>query len=879
MCIRDRFTSGTTGVPKGVIGTHQALSAYGEDHARHVLRPAAARLGRPMRIAHAWSFTFDAAWQPLVALLDGHTVHIVGDDEQRDAEALVGIIEAAAVDMIDTTPSMFAQLRAVGLTSRVPLAVLALGGEAVDIGTWTAIRAECARTGMAAYNCYGPTETTVEAVVAPFTDYSRPAIGRPTRGTCAHVLDAWLRPVPDGVAGELYLAGDQLTRGYLGRAAETAGRFVANPFDAGHRMYRTGDVVRRGAEGGLVYLGRADDQVKIRGFRVEPGEISTVLQSHPAVRSAHVALRRHHSGPRLTAYAATGGTDVAVAELRRMLTARLPRYLVPHHIIVIAELPLTAHGKVDDAALTALDGPADGPVAAPETPTEAALAEAVAELLGTETVDVSADLLSLGMDSIVALSVVQAARRRGVGLRARLMLECSTIRELAAATDAEVVEAAEEIEATQDVAVADDCSAAPIPVLPNTHWLYAHGDPRRLASTETVRLPDGITADGVRALLAAVVEGHEVLRTRFDRAAMTLVPQPDPHLADLLTEVEVSGALPVAVAEQTRRALDTLDPECGRMLSAVWLRPAGGPGVLLLTAHVLAMDPASWRIVLGELDAGWYALAAGRRPAPAREHTTYRRWSALLHERAHALDTCDHWAAHLAGEDPDLGARRVRPDTDRAGDLVVTVSMADAGLTRRLLAAQAPMPHLLAVAMARTVTAWRRLRGQPTPAPLLALETHGRADTVVSGAADTGDTVGLLSAIYPTRIAADADPMTAGIRDDGVDFGLLRYLRADTARRLGALPEPQLLLNYLGRSELGGAGALRVDRELLTDVSPLPEPGLAVLHELTVMAIVLPQGDDPVLATQWRALPAVFTADDIARLQALWLVALEEVAS
>ncbi|MGA9375844.1 MAG: AMP-binding protein, partial [Mycobacterium sp.] len=217
------FTSGTTGKPKGVIGTHSALLAYGNDHVRNVLGPAQARLNRTLSIAHAWSFTFDAAWQPLVALLGGHRVHIIGDDVQRDAEALVATIGRFRLDMIDTTPSMFTQLRSAGLLSRVPLAVLALGGENIDTAAWQGIRVECERTGMRAHNCYGPTETTVEAVVAAIAENEQPCIGQPTDPMTAHVLDSWLRPVPAGVAGELYLSGGQLTRGYLGRAGETSG--------------------------------------------------------------------------------------------------------------------------------------------------------------------------------------------------------------------------------------------------------------------------------------------------------------------------------------------------------------------------------------------------------------------------------------------------------------------------------------------------------------------------------------------------------------------------------------------------------------------------------------------------------------------------------
>jgi mycobactin peptide synthetase MbtF len=863
------FTSGTTGRPKGVLGTHDAVLAYGADHIRAVLDPAAQRLGRPLRIAHAWSFTFDAAWQPLVALLDGHCVHLIDDDTRRDADALVKAIDRHCIDMIDTTPSMFAQLYDVGLLTEVPLTVLAMGGEAVKSSTWQSIREICARTPLRAYNCYGPTETTVEAVVAALTDYPSPSIGTPTGSTRALVLDSWLRPVPDGVSGELYLAGGQLTRGYLGRPTETAARFVADPQVAGARMYRTGDVVRRRPDGGLDFLGRSDDQVKIRGFRVEPGEIAAVLAGQPGVRGAHVGVLRGPRGARLIAYAAVGETGPTAPELRARLIEKLPRYLVPARVVVLGELPLTGNGKIDETALAAIEtGAATG--AKPQTPTEAELVGVLAEVLGLpagDLPDVDADFLELGLDSIVALSVVQVARRRGIALRARLMRDCLSVRELAATVDAEADGTADPAPGT------DDAEAGPVPVLANVRWLYEYGNPRRLAQTEAIRLPVGTTGQHLRAMLAALVNGHQVLRSRLDRDTMTLVPDaPKPRL----TEVTVDGDLAAAVAERTALAVESLDPQQGRMLAATWLK-AGDAGVLLLSVHVLAADPASWRIMLGELDAAWHALRAGRTPVPTREQTSYRRWSQLLARRAEALDSVSFWAGQLDGDDPPVGSRRLDPARDRAAGLRVSFSHCDAALTARLLAGPAPVTDLLALAAARTVTAWRRQRGQPTPIPLLALETHGRADTLVDGA-DTGDTVGLFSAIYPLRI----DPAGAGLPIDparGVDYGLLRYLRADTAAVLQDRPQPQLLLNYLGRIHTGaGMAAPAPERALLAGVSATPEPDLAVRHEVTLAAAVIDVAGAATLVTQWRTLPEILDTGDVESLQSLWQNALQEVA-
>ncbi|HEX4392435.1 MAG TPA: amino acid adenylation domain-containing protein [Mycobacterium sp.] len=879
------FTSGTTGEPKGVIGTHAAVGAYADDHLDRVVTPAAARLGRPLRIAHAWSFAFDAAWQPLVALLGGHAVHVVDEHTRTDAEALVAAIAEHGVDMIDTTPSMFAQLRAAGLLTRVPLAVLALGGEALGGGAWSFIRMQCRRMAMTAFNCYGPTETTVEAVVAAIDQHDEPSIGRPTHYTRGYVLDASLHPLPHGVAGELYLGGAQLARGYLHRAAETVQRFVADPFVAGERMYRTGDLVRRQPDGSLQYVGRADAQVKIRGHRVEPAEIAVALESHAAVRHASVAVHQRQGVPRLTAYVAlrdSSGRSPSVAELRRMLIARLPRYMVPQRIVVVDDIPLTPNGKLDEAALAAIDSAAltESGDTEPETATESALIELLAEILQVARVDPNADFLELGLDSIVALSVVQSARRRGIPLRARLVLECGSVRELAGSIDAEAADVA----GAPDDAEAESGS---IPLLANAKWLYEFGEPRRLAQAEAIRLPVDVTGEQLRTALTTIVDGHQVLRSRLDRATMTLQPgQP----GDLLTEVPVSGDMQAAVGAHTGQAIESLEPERGKLLAAVWLRPPRGQSVLLLAAHVLAMDPVSWQVVLGELDATLHALIDGKAPAPVREHTSFRRWVHALTERAESLDSEPYWVAQLGGDDPELGQRRLRPETDRAGGLLVQTAMLDVNTTARLLQSGLPVFEILIAAASRMVTRWRQDRSQPTPPPLLALETHGRADALfdgdgaaLGGVIDTTETVGLLSAIYPLRVDTE-DPrqvreLLAAIPGDGIDYGLLRYMRGDTAGRLAEFGGPQLLLNYLGRAEVGGTSGLWLDRGLLTGVSPLPEPDLAVRYELSLLATVLGSGDHQVLVTQWRALPDILSDSDIAALQTLWTQALEEIVT
>ncbi|WP_304452145.1 non-ribosomal peptide synthetase [Nocardiopsis sp. YSL2] len=399
------YTSGSTGTPKGVVVEHRSVVNLFTSHRETLYRPAAARVGgRALRVAHAWSFAFDASWQPQLWMFDGHELHIATEEDQRDPDALVALIEREGIDFIEVTPSHAMHLAASGLLrdGRSPLLVLGVGGEAVPPSLWQEIGELESTEG---FNLYGPTEATVDALSARVGATARPQVGRPTANTRAYVLDAGLNPVPSGVVGELYLAGDGLARGYLGRAALTAERFVADPFGPpGGRMYRTGDLARLLPDGGLDYVGRADDQVKVRGFRIELGEVTAALSRLPGVAAAAADVREDPAGRRslvgyVVAEPGPGAPPVDPAVLRARLLEVLPVSMVPGAFVALDALPLTAHGKLDRAAL-----PDPEPVPdhrPPATPLEELMCRVHADALGVASVGADDDFFARGGHSLM----------------------------------------------------------------------------------------------------------------------------------------------------------------------------------------------------------------------------------------------------------------------------------------------------------------------------------------------------------------------------------------------------------------------------------------------------------------------------------------------
>jgi acyl-coenzyme A synthetase/AMP-(fatty) acid ligase/acyl carrier protein len=391
----------------------------------------------------AFDLTVTSVVVPLVA------GSVVAVSVEGGAEGLAGLVNASGgFDVVKVVPGhlpLLAEL--IGDAAAVSAArVLVVGGEALSAGP---VRGWLERTpGSVVVNEYGPTETVVGCCVFRVAAGQRLVgervpIGRPIANTRLYVLDERLAPVPVGVAGELYIGGAQLARGYVGRAGLTAGRFVADPFDTGGgRLYRTGDVVRWEATGDLVYLGRADEQVKVRGFRIEPGEIEAVLAGHPGVSQAAVIAREDTAGDkRLVAYVvpaggAGEGPEVAglPAALRGFVAEGLPEYMVPSAVVVLESLPLTVNGKLDRRALPAPDFAA---VAAtgrgPTNALEEVLCQAFAEILGLESVGIDDNFFALGGHSLLALRLVSRVRTvLGAEVDIRTLFEAPTVAGLAA---------------------------------------------------------------------------------------------------------------------------------------------------------------------------------------------------------------------------------------------------------------------------------------------------------------------------------------------------------------------------------------------------------------------------------------------------------------
>ncbi|WP_193085166.1 non-ribosomal peptide synthetase, partial [Halomonas sp. 3F2F] len=415
------YTSGSTGRPKGAAIRHDALTNC------MVWMQETYQLTDTDAVLHKAPFGFDVSvWEIFWPLSVGARLVIAQPGDHRDPERIIELIQRHGVTTLNFVPSMLkAFLAYPDVKAKTRLKHIMCGGEAVP-ATLQQDVAECL-DGAHLHDLYGPTETTIHVTHWWCREdaHRQIPIGRPISGTRTYVLDGELNLVPQGVAGELYLGGISLARGYLNRSDLTAERFIADPFTEGERLYRTGDLVRWREDGQLEYLGRLDHQVKIRGLRIELGEIEAELLSQPKIREAVVVAQESSSGSRLVAYVVPqADSEFDTRKLRDRLGQQLPDYMVPGVVVTLDRLPLNANGKVDRKALPEPELASGSQYEPPQGEVEEALAAIWSEVLGVERTGRHDNFFELGGHSLLALKVLERMRHRGLTAQVRTLFQC-----------------------------------------------------------------------------------------------------------------------------------------------------------------------------------------------------------------------------------------------------------------------------------------------------------------------------------------------------------------------------------------------------------------------------------------------------------------------
>ncbi|MEU4261819.1 non-ribosomal peptide synthetase [Streptomyces argenteolus] len=765
------YTSGSTGRPKGVVVPHSSVVT--------LLANTGPGMGfSPQDVwvqFHSYSFDF-AVWELWGALAHGGELLVPEYGLTRSPVDFHRLVRERGVTVLNQTPSAFHQFIEADRHADGPATALRriiFGGEALDP---VRLRGWAERHGTASpelVNMYGITETTVHVTQRLLTDedlgHEASPIGRPVPGLVTHLLDDRLRPVPPGRVGAIYVVGDQVSLGYLGRPGLTASRFVANPFaDDGSRMYHTGDLARRTLDGELEFTGRADDQLQLKGFRVEPGEVESAIRELDGVVDA--AVTAAHGGDHLVAHV----VGRVPGDLTGLLSAKLPVHMVPGRVLTLDALPLTVNGKLDREALTERAVQDDPPVAAAGGSALAALVGVFAETLPGAAADGDTDFFMAGGDSILAITLINRARALGLSIAPRDVFLHKTPRALAEHLETRAPQAAVPVPVRHE-----DGPVPPTPIILRQRELG--GSLARFAQARALVAAEGTGFADVRRAANAVVAAHPALRLRLHVAHGVWTLRTEP--AREVTVVRSDAADATAAADE---AAGRLDPEAGDVIAFSWLAASR---TLVVTVHHLAVDAVSWLVLLDD-------LATALRGAPLAPPTTsYAEYAEALSSGAsRTTGDLGHWITTLRAPAllPSVGRRRgttvvLAPDTS---DRVTRTAPAVLGLG---------LTELLCGALRTALT-----RVQPSPTDLaIELERHGRVP--VREHHDYTRTVGWFTSIAPVRLTAHTDPVEAAREvaarqpdERGhVAYGRLRYLDPQTAPLLTA--RPQVLFNYLGR--------------------------------------------------------------------------------
>ncbi|MFS4518075.1 condensation domain-containing protein, partial [Delftia tsuruhatensis] len=663
------YTSGSTGQPKGVVVSHGALAHYVQAVLQRLDLPDAAR-----SMAMVSTVAADLGHTVLFgALCSGRALHLMAPELAFDPDGFARYMAEHRVDVLKIVPSHLQGLLNAGMPADVlPASRLVLGGEATR---WPLIdRIAALRPGCRVLNHYGPTETTVGILTQEADEVLRGGeslpVGRPLANSRALVLDADLQPVPLGASGELYLGGPGLARGYQLRPGQTAERFVANPFQPGERLYRTGDRVTMLADGSLQFLGRMDDQVKVRGYRVELREVALALQAVPGVAQAEVVARLDGEGGgdgrmQLHAYAVPqAGVPADRPGWAAALAQALPEYMVPASITVLEGMPLTANGKIDRKALPVPEQAAADLFEAPQGEAEQALAAVWADLFGLERAGRHDDFFALGGDSILALKLVARARKRGVKLTPKQLFTGKTPAGVARLVEGPVA-GAEQTEGTAPLPRADRSGPLPLSFAQLRQWFLWQLEPAGTAYhiSGALRLLGTLDVLALQQSFDALVARHESLRTVFRMGGDGQVVQVIAAQGSVRVEQTDLSELPAAQRqEQLEQAAAAVhrqpfDLQAGPLLRVGLIRESAEAHLLVVAMHHIVSDGWSMQIIVDEFVQQYRARCQGQVPQAAPlplQYADYAVWQRQWLEAGERQRQLAYWRTQLGDTHPVL---------------------------------------------------------------------------------------------------------------------------------------------------------------------------------------------------------------------------------